>query len=237
MAAHRRSPADLDRRPAPSEPRTRRCARPLATAPQTHARALRKGPMSEPEIHSTTPSSTTVASASVRSASRPACWPSQAAGCGVCLPRRRHDAAVGHHGRQAPQGPLRLLPADDRRRGAHVRRGPHPRLVLPPRGPAERGRDPHLPPDRPPAAPDLQEGPAQRGPGRHHGPGAQPRHRLRRPRDQRRLGVDADLRPALHGPDRRHPRRADRRSVGRLPDAQRARERRVRHGRRGPHRR
>ena len=31
-----------------------------------------------------------------------------------------------------------------------------------------RGRDPHLPPDRPPAAPDLQEGPAQRGPGRHH---------------------------------------------------------------------
>ena len=29
------------------------------------------------------------------------------------------------------QGPLRLLPLDDRRRGADVRRGAHPRLVLP----------------------------------------------------------------------------------------------------------
>ncbi len=53
--------------------------------------------------------------------------------------------------------------------------GPDPRLVLPQRGPPRRGRDPHLPPDRPPAAPDLQEGSAQRGPGRHHRDGAQPR--------------------------------------------------------------
>ena len=35
-----------------------------------------------------------------------------------------------------PEGAVRLLPADGRRRGADVRRGPHPRLVLPPRGPA-----------------------------------------------------------------------------------------------------
>ena len=56
---------------------------------------------------------------------------------------------------QAPQGPARLLPADGRRRGAHVRRGPHPRLVLPPRGPPVRGRDPHLPAHRPAAAPDA----------------------------------------------------------------------------------
>jgi hypothetical protein len=34
--------------------------------------------------------------------------------------------------RQAPEGPLRLLPAHHRRGGADVRRGPHPRLVLPP---------------------------------------------------------------------------------------------------------
>ena len=52
------------------------------------------------------------------------------------LPRRRDDAAVGHHRRQAPQGPLRLLPPHGRRRGADVRRGPDPRLVLPPRGPS-----------------------------------------------------------------------------------------------------
>ena len=65
-----------------------------------------------------------------------------------------------------PKDQLRLLPADGRRRGADVRRGPHPRLVLPPRGPALRGRDPHLPADRPAAAPVLRQGPAQRGPGR-----------------------------------------------------------------------
>ena len=68
--------------------------------------------------------------------------------------------------RQAPEGAVRLLPADRRRRGADVRRGPHPRLVLPPRGPPERGRDPHLPADRPAAAPVVRQGPAQRGPGR-----------------------------------------------------------------------
>ena len=59
----------------------------------------------------------------------------QAAGCGRRLPRRRDHAAVGHHGRQAPQGAVRLLPPDGRRRGADVRRGQDPRLVLPPRGP------------------------------------------------------------------------------------------------------
>ena len=32
---------------------------------------------------------------------------------------------------KTPQRPFRLLPADDRRRRADVRRGPHPRLVLP----------------------------------------------------------------------------------------------------------
>ena len=87
----------------------------------------------------------------------------------------RHHAAVGHHGRPSAEGAVRLLPADRRRRGADVRRRAHPRLVLPPRGPPVRGRDPHLPADRPPAAPDLRQGPAQRGPGRHHRPVAGPR--------------------------------------------------------------
>ena len=134
------------------------------------------------------------------------------------LPRRRDHAAVGHHGRQAPQGPVRLLPPDDRRRGADVRRRADPRLVLPPRGSSRRGRDPHLPADRPPAAPDLQEGPAQRGPGRHHRPGARPRRPLRRARDQRRVAVHPALRPAVLRPGRRRPRRPDRGPVGRVPD-------------------
>ena len=152
------------------------------------------------------------------------------------LPRRRDDAAVGHHGRQAPEGAVRLLPADDRRRGADVRRRAHPRLVLPPRGPPEHRRDPHLPADRPPAAPDLRQGAAQRGPGRHHRAVAQPRGPLRRRRDQRRLDVDAAVRPAVLRPDRRRARRADRRPVGRLPPLQPARAGRLRHGRRRPRR-
>ena len=53
--------------------------------------------------------------------------------------------------------------------------GQDPRLVLPSRGPAVRGRHPHLPPDRPAAAPLLRQGAAQRGPGRRHRDGAQPR--------------------------------------------------------------
>ena len=49
----------------------------------------------------------------------------------VARPGRRHHAAVHRRHRQAPRG-HRLLPADGRRRGAHVRRGQDPRLVLPP---------------------------------------------------------------------------------------------------------
>ena len=91
--------------------------------------------------------------------------------------------------RKNPKDQPRLLPADGRRRGADVRRGAHPRLVLPPRGPAVRGRDPHLPAHRPAAAPVVRQGPAQRDPGRHHGHGARPQGPLRRRRDQRRVGV------------------------------------------------
>ncbi len=45
--------------------------------------------------------------------------------------------------------------------------------------------------DRPPAAPVLQEGPAQRDPGRRHDHGPQPRPPVRRRGDQRRLRVHA----------------------------------------------
>ena len=102
-------------------------------------------------------------------------------------------------------------------------------------GRPERGRDPHLPPHRPPAAPVVRQGPAQRDPGRHHGDGAQPRPPLRRRGDQRRVDVDAARRPAVQRPDRRHPRGAHRGPVGRVPDAHAQLEQAdVRHGRRRP---
>ena len=46
-----------------------------------------------------------------------------------------------------------------------------------------------------------------------------PERPLRRRRDQRRLDVHPARRPAVHRPDRRRPRRADRGPVGRVPDA------------------
>ena len=97
-----------------------------------------------------------------------------------------------------------------------------------------RGRDPHLPPDRPAAAPVVQEGPAQRDPDRLDGPGARPRPPVRRAGDQLGRLLGAAVRPAVHRPGRRHPRRQHQRRVGRLPDPQRARGRDVRHGRRRP---
>ncbi len=150
------------------------------------------------------------------------------------LPRRGHDAAVGHHGRQAPQGPVRLLPPHGRRRGADVRRRAHPRLVLPPRGP--------------PAAP-RRSSPAGSSTGRcarrssracatrsrSSSPSSRStRTTLRRPRHQRRLDVHAAVGSALHRPDRRRARRAHRRPVGRLPAALRAGARRLRDGRGRP---
>ena len=120
-----------------------------------------------------------------------------------------------------PKEQLRLLPAHGRRRGADVRRRAHPGLVLPPRGPSLRGRDPHLPADRPAAAADVRLGPAQRGAGRHHrawrciptspttySPSTRPRCRPSCP-VCRSAALSAATRVAL-----------DRRSMGRVPDPQ-----------------
>ncbi len=87
-----------------------------------------------------------------------------------------------------------------------------------------------------PLRPSFVDGPAQRGPGRHHRPRAQPARPLRRAGDQRRVAVDPAVRPAVLRPDRRRPRRADRRPVGRVPEVRPARARRLRHGRRRPRR-
>ena len=153
------------------------------------------------------------------------------------LPRRRDDAAVDHHGRQAPEGPLRLLPADGGRRGAHVRR----RAASPARSSAARAgpsTDAILTCrliDRP-LRPSFVKG---------------LRNEVQvvvtvlslHPDDpydvvaiNARVAVDPALRPAVLRPDRRRPRRAHRRPVGRVPAVLRAGARRLRHGRRRPRR-
>ena len=65
----------------------------------------------------------------------------------------------------SPLGPggHRLLPADRRHRGAHLRGREDPRLVLPPGGQELGPGHPDLPAHRPPAAPVLPRGLPQRG--------------------------------------------------------------------------
>ena len=60
--------------------------------------------------------------------------------------------------REGDREERRLLPAHRRLPRVHLRRGPDPRRLVQARGPADREGDPHLPPDRPPAAAALPRG-------------------------------------------------------------------------------
>src|SRR5262249_48750274 len=75
--------------------------------------------------------------------------------------------------------------------------------------PSVRGRDPHLPPHRPAAAPLVREGAAQRGPDRRDDHGPAPGAPVRRGGDQRCLAVHPACRAALLRADRRRPGRPD----------------------------
>jgi polyribonucleotide nucleotidyltransferase len=70
--------------------------------------------------------------------------------------------------------------------------------------PSDRGH-PHLPAHRPAAAPDLRQGPAQRGSGRHHGLALNPDHQYDVAGHQRRQRRHPDLGPAVQRPDRWRP--------------------------------
>ena len=153
------------------------------------------------------------------------------------LPRRREHVAVGDHRQQEPQGALRLLPADGRRRGANVCRRAYPRIVLPPRGSAVHRRDPDLPAHRPPAAPVVRRRAAQRDPGRGDDPEPGSQRPVRRAGDQRRVGVHPAERATVLRPHRGCPGRTHRRHLGCLPHRRADRAGRVRHGGGRPDRR
>jgi small subunit ribosomal protein S15 len=123
------------------------------------------------------------------------------------------------------EGAPRLLPAHRRLRGEDVRRGQDPRRLLQARGPPERGRDPHLPPRRPPDAPDVRRRAAQRDPDPHHRAVGRPGAHPRRPRDQRRVDGDDAGRHPVRRP-RRRPAHGDgpRRQLEAVPDLRVPRE-------------
>ena len=88
-----------------------------------------------------------------------------------------------------------------------------------------------------PIRPLFHESYPQRDAGRDHDPGARHGERSGHRGDGRHLGGAHDLRHALHGPDRRGPRRLSRRQVRRQPDARADREEHARPRRRRHHRR
>ena len=108
----------------------------------------------------------------------------QASGA-VVVQAGRHDGPRHRDRRQPPR--RRLPPADGRRRGAHVRRGQDPRLVLQARGPRGREGHAHRAHDRPPDPPAVPQGLALRDAARGDPAVGRPRPPLRHPRDERRL--------------------------------------------------
>ena len=102
--------------------------------------------------------------------------------------------------------------------------GTHPRRLLQARRPSVREGDPHLPPDRPAAAPALPGRLLQRSPGHRDGAVDQPGDRFRHPGDDRRLGGGDALRHSVRRPHRRGARGLPRRRVRPQPDQDRARD-------------
>ena len=134
-------------------------------------------------------------------------------------PQWRDDGA--RDGSRTARGPRRrgLLPADDRRRGADVRRRQDPGRLLQAGGPRQRARHPDRTHDRPPDPAALAEGVPQRGAGDLHRALCGSRHAARHPVHQRRVRVADDLAAAVLRSRRGRPDRPDRRRARRQPDA------------------
>ena len=121
---------------------------------------------------------------------------------------------------KTPKPGHRLLPADRELPGKDLRRRPDPRRLLQARRPSDREGDADLPPDRPPDPPAVRRRLPRTRP-RSSSPCCRTTWRtiptsLAHGRGLRR--ADA-LRRALHGPDRRRPRRLHQRRVRAQPDA------------------
>ena len=118
-------------------------------------------------------------------------------------------------GRQPPR--RRLPPADGGCRGAPLRRGQDPRLVLPARGPRRREGNFDGAHDRPADPPAVPEGLALRDAAGLPDDVGGPRPPLRHPRDERRLRRDRGVGHPAAEARRRRPHRQARRRLRRQP--------------------
>ncbi len=145
---------------------------------------------------------------------------------------RRLRRARHVRGRQVGQARPGLLSDDRRLPGEDLRRGQDPRRLLQARRPSVGEGNPHLPPDRPAAAPAVPGRLLQRSADRRHRDVGGPRDRSGHPGDDRRLRRRRAFRhPAGHA-DRRRARRLRQRPVRAQSDEDRARDVAARPGRR-----
>ena len=146
-------------------------------------------------------------------------------------PRRNRGAVRGHR-RQVGQAGAGFLPADRPLPGKILRRRAHPGRLLQARARSDRKGNADQPPDRPPDPPAVPGRLLQRSPRDRAGPLLRRRERARHPRDDRRVGRADHFRRALHGPDRRRPRRLHDGEYILNPSQDADRRRRARPGRR-----
>ena len=120
----------------------------------------------------------------------------------------RRDRAARHRrlGQDRQAGPG-LLPADRQLPGKILRRRQDPGRLLQARRSSDRKRDADLAPDRPSDPPAVPRWLQERDPGRRHRSAARHGEQPGRARHGRGLRRAHHLRRALHGPDRRCPRR------------------------------
>ena len=112
----------------------------------------------------------------------------QAAGSVLAYPGRHH-AAVGHHGRQVPQGAFDFFPLTVDVEERMYAAGRIPGSFFRREGRPSEDADPHLPADRPPAAPDVHKGLRNEVQVVITVLALDPDHPYDVARDQRRLGV------------------------------------------------
>ncbi len=144
------------------------------------------------------------------------------AGGAVVVRSRRHDGPLHRHRRQPAR---RGLPSPHRRhRGADVRRGQDPRLVLPSRGQIQREGDADRAHDRPSDPSPLPQGLALRDAAGRDPDVGRPGQPLRHPGDERRLRGAGDLAGPGRRPRRRRPHRQARRRLRRQPCPRRRHE-------------
>ena len=139
---------------------------------------------------------------------------------GAVLATYGDTTVLATRGRRQAAARRRRLPAADRRLPGEVLRcRPHSRRLLQARGPSDREGDAGLPPHRPPGPAAVRRRLAQRNPDHRDHAVARSGERSRHPGAGRGIRRADAFGRAVHGPDRRRPRRLHQQRIRAQSDA------------------